>query len=224
LKRIEAEKKRRFGSDKKTQPLDEDQIPFTIPGNWQWTQLAQIGVINPRNDAEDSTDASFIPMPLIFAEYGRASQHEVRTWSEIKKGFTHFADGDVGLAKITPCFENGKSTVFSKLTGGLGAGTTELHIVRPILVLPDYILLYLKTHYFIETGIPKMTGTAGQKRVPKDYFSFSPFPLPPLAEQYRIVAKVDELMALCDEIETKITTNTTTSRELLEATLQEAVH
>lgn len=202
LKRIEAEKRRRFGSDKKTQLLDEVQLPFTIPDNWQWTQLAQIGVINPRNNAEDSTDASFVPMPLIFAEYGRASQHDVRPWSDIKKGFTHFAEGDVGLAKITPCFENGKSTVFRRLTGGLGAGTTELHIVRPIFVLPDYILLYLKTHYFIETGIPKMTGTAGQKRVPKDYFSFSPFPLPPLAEQNRIVAKVDELMKLCDELET----------------------
>lgn len=225
LKRIEAEKKRHFGgSDKKTQSLDKDQIPFAIPHNWQWTQLAQIGVINPRNDAEDSTDASFVPMPLIFAEYGRAHQHEVRSWSEIKKGFTHFAEGDVGLAKITPCFENGKSTVFRNLTGRLGAGTTELHIVRPILVLPDYILLYLKTLFFIETGIPKMTGTAGQKRVPKDYFSFSPFPLPPLAEQHRIVAKVDELMKLCNELEDRISATTTIHRQFLEATLHEAIN
>ncbi|MFA4918782.1 MAG: restriction endonuclease subunit S [Thermodesulfovibrionales bacterium] len=220
VKRIEAEKKRHFGgSDKKTQSLDKDQIPFAIPHNWQWTQLAQIGVINPRNDAEDSTDASFVPMPLIFAEYGRAHQHEVRSWSEIKKGFTHFAEGDVGLAKITPCFENGKSTVFRNLTGRLGAGTTELHIVRPVLVLPDYILLYLKTLFFIETGIPKMTGTAGQKRVPKDYFSFSPFPLPPLAEQYRIVAKVDELMKLCDELEAAQTKRERRRDRLVAATL-----
>jgi type I restriction enzyme S subunit len=222
LKRIEAEKRRHFGgSDKKTQSLDldKDQIPFAIPHNWQWTQLAQIGVINPRNDAEDSTDASFVPMPLIFAEYGRAHQHEVRSWSEIKKGFTHFAEGDVGLAKITPCFENGKSTVFRNLTGRLGAGTTELHIVRPILVLPDYILLYLKTLFFIETGIPKMTGTAGQKRVPKDYFSFSPFPLPPLAEQHRIVAKVDELMKLCNELEAAQTKRERRRERLVAATL-----
>ncbi len=202
LDRIEDEKKQCFSSsDKKTQPLDGDQIPFAIPDNWQWTQLAQIGVINPRNDAEDATDASFVPMPLIFAKYGRVNQHEIRPWNEIKKGFTHFAEGDVGVAKITPCFENGKSTVFRNLTGGLGAGTTELHIVRPVLVNPDYILLFLKTPYFIEMGIPKMTGTAGQKRVPKDYFSFSPFPLPPRAEQHRIVAKVYELMNLCDELE-----------------------
>jgi len=68
-----------------------------------------------------------------------------------------------------------------------------------------------------------MTGTAGQKRVPKDYFAFSPFPLPPLAEQHRIVEKVDELMALCDELEGRINTNTTNSRQLLEATLHEAL-
>lgn len=140
-------------------------------------------------------------MPLIAAEYGVANGLEARPWGEIKKGYTHFAEGDVGLAKITPCFENGKSTVFRGLIGGIGAGTTELHIVRPLFVDADYILLFLKCPHFIETGIPKMTGTAGQKRVPTEYFTSSPFPLPPLAEQQRIVAKVDELMALCDQLE-----------------------
>ena len=118
-----------------------------------------------------------------------------------ERGYTHFAEGDVGLAKITPCFENGKSTVFRNLMNGIGSGTTELHVVRPIFVDPDYILLFLKSPHFIETGIPKMTGTAGQKRVPAEYFAHSAFPLPPLAEQQRIVAKVDELMALCDQLE-----------------------
>jgi len=205
LKRIETEKERltKAGELRKnhTQPLDEEQIAFTIPSAWSWTHLAQIGIINPQNDSEDNADASFVPMRMIYAEYRQPSEREIRHWGEIRKGFTHFADGDVGLAKITPCFENGKSTVFRNLTGGIGAGTTELHIVRPIFVVADYILIFLKSSHFIEAGIPKMTGTAGQKRVPKDYFAFSPFPLPPLAEQHRIVAKVDELMALCDELE-----------------------
>lgn len=177
-------------------------VPFSIPSNWSWSQIAEIGIMSPRNDAPDAMEASFVPMPLIAAEYGVANRHEVRTWGEIKKGYTHFAEGDVGLAKITPCFENGKSTVFRSLTGGIGSGTTELHVVRPLLVVADYILLFWKSPHFIETGIPKMTGTAGQKRVPTDYFANSPFPLPPIAEQHRIVAKVDELMALCDELET----------------------
>lgn len=140
-------------------------------------------------------------MPLIAAEYGVANQHEARPRGEIKKGFTHFAEGDVGLAKTTPCFENGKSTVFRNRTGGIGSGTTELHIVRPLFVDQDYILLFLKSPHFIETGIPEMTGTAGRNRVPTEYFAHSPFPLPPLAEQHRIVAKVDELMGLCDRLE-----------------------
>ena len=140
-------------------------------------------------------------MPLIASGYGLAIEHEIRRWGEIKRGYAHFAEGDVGLAKITPCFENEKSAVFRNLTGGLGSGTTELHIVRPLFVDPDYILIFLKCPHFIEAGILKMTGTAGQKRVPIEYFASSPFPLPPLTEQHRIVAKVDELMALCDRLE-----------------------
>ncbi len=198
LKRIAAEKARlvkagEIRSPKLIRALSEP--PFPIPMNWCWSQIAEIGVLNPRNVAPDTTDASFVPMPLIAAEYGVANDHEIRPWGEIKKGYTHFAEGDVGLAKITPCFENGKSTVFRNLTGSIGSGTTELHIVRPLFVDQDYILIFFKSPRFIKTGIPKMTGTAGQKRVPTEYFVHSPFPLPPLAEQHRIVAKVDELMA-----------------------------
>jgi type I restriction enzyme, S subunit len=177
------------------------ETPFSIPPNWRWSQIAEIGVLSPRNEAPDASESSFVPMPLIAAEYGVANGHKIRPWGEIKKGYTHFAEGDVGLAKITPCFENGKSTVFRKLTGGIGSGTTELHIVRPLFVNQDYILIFFKSPHFIETGIPKMTGTAGQKRVPTEYFAHSPFPLPPLAEQHCIVAKVNELMALCDRLE-----------------------
>ncbi len=187
--------------EKSLPKLDESEAPFLIPNGWRWSQLAEIGFINPRNAAEDQSPASFVPMSMISAEYGVANSDDIRPWGEIKSGFTHFAEGDVGLAKITPCFENGKSTVFRNLKGGIGAGTTELHIVRPVLMSADYILIFLKSPHFIESGIPKMTGTAGQKRVSTDYFANTPFPLPPLAEQHRIVAKVDELMALCDRLE-----------------------
>jgi type I restriction enzyme S subunit len=177
------------------------EVPFPLPAGWRWSQIAEIGLLNLRNAAPDDLQASFVPMPLIAADYGVAHEHEIRPWAEIKKGYTHFANGDVGLAKITPCFENGKSTIFRRLTGGIGSGTTELHIVRPIFADANYILIFFKSPHFIETGIPKMKGTAGQKRVPFEYFAYSPFPLPPLAEQHRIVAKVDELMALCARLE-----------------------
>ncbi len=205
VRRIQAEKGRmlKAGSLKKEKSLPDlaEELPFHIPRSWRWSQLAEVGFINPRNGVADELQASFVPMTRISAEYGVASTHEVRPWREIKSGFTHFADGDAVLAKITPCFENGKSTVFRGLTGGIGAGTTELHVVRPVIVSADYVLIFLKCPHFIESGISKMTGTAGQKRVPTEYFAHSPFPLPPLPEQQRIVAKVEELMALSHRLE-----------------------
>ena len=228
LKRITAEKRRlveagEIRKPKTIAPLNEAETPFVLPENWRWSQIAEIGVLSPRNEATDDIQASFVPMSMIAADYGVASNHEVQRWGDIKKGYTHFAEGDVGLAKITPCFQNGKSTVFRNLTGGLGSGTTELHIVRPLFVNPNFVLLFLKCPYFIETGILKMTGTAGQKRVPTEYFAHSPFPLPPLAEQHRIVAKVDELMALCDRLETSLTTRDEIRRRLLDVLLHETL-
>ena len=176
LKRIRAGKARlvKEGDARKEKALPalvEESLPFPIPGSWRWSQLAEIGFINPRNTADDTLPASFVPMTLISAEYSVSCTHEIRPWGEIKSGFTHFANGDVALAKITPCFQNGKSTVFRELSGGIGAGTTELHVVRPVFVSADYALIFLKSPHFIETGIPLMTGTAGQKRVATEYFS-----------------------------------------------------
>lgn len=224
LKRIAAEKARLVEDGGVRKPkalssLDLDDLPFPLPMGWAWTQIGELGVVSPRIHAPDDQPASFVPMPMIAAEYGVTNEHEPRPWGEIKKGYTHFAEGDVGLAKITPCFENGKSTVFRNLTGGIGSGTTELHIVRPLFVSPDYIVLVIKSPYFIENGIPRMTGTAGQKRVPAEYFTSSPFPLPPLAEQHRIVAKVDELMALCDRLEAARAERETTRDRLTASSL-----
>jgi type I restriction enzyme S subunit len=162
LKRIAKEKARlvKAGEIRSLKPIPAlSETPFQIPMNWRWSQIAETGMLSPRNEASDTTDASFVPMPLIAAEYGVSNDHEIRPWGEIKKGYSHFAEGDVGLAKITPCFENGKSTVFRNLAGGIGSGTTELHIVRPLFVDQNYILIFFKSPHFIETGIPKMTGT-----------------------------------------------------------------
>jgi len=183
--------------------FDENAVPYAIPMGWRWTTLESLGDTKPRNDVADDIKTSFIPMTLIPANYGQRVGHEVRLWEEIKKGYTHFQDGDVVMAKITPCFENGKSAVISGLTGGIGAGTTELHVFRRngTEILPEFVIIFLKSRSYILRGLPRMTGSAGQKRIPYDYFARAPFPLPPLAEQKRIVAKVGELMALCDRLE-----------------------
>ena len=199
--------------------LPHDEWPFPIPAKWQWSRIAEIGAISPRNNVSDNLTASFVSMPMISSQYGVGHKHQPRPWVSIKKGYTHFAEGDVGLAKITPCFENGKSTVFRNLTGGVGSGTTELHIIRPLFVIPDYIIIFLKCPHFIQTGIDRMTGTAGQKRVPTEYFANAPFPLPPLAEQRRIVAKVHDMMTICDQLEAARTEREVTRNRLAAASL-----
>lgn len=208
LKRIVEEKARLVaeGKIKKQKPLtevDEEAEPFELPAGWKWSSLAQVAFVNPRNAAADSLEVSFVPMTFIGTRFDDQHGQEPRLWGEVKQGFTHFAEGDIGIAKITPCFENSKACVFSNLMNGLGAGTTELHIVRPAngTLDPRYVLAYLKSPQFLLVGETKMTGTAGQKRLPKDFVEANPFPLPPLTEQRRIVAKVDELMALCDRLD-----------------------
>lgn len=183
------------------------QPPFALPPGWYWTCLDDLGDTSPRNELPDKTEVGFSPMRLVTAKFGDPISFERRTWGEVRKGFTHFADGDVVLAKITPCFENGKSGIIRAAPNGLGAGTTELHVFRPLpkCVLPEYVLIFLKSPHFLLNGEAHMTGSAGQKRVPWTYFAETAFPLPPLPEQRRIVAKVEELLALCDELEARQT-------------------
>jgi type I restriction enzyme S subunit len=203
----------------KAPTLSEEVPPHALPISWVWTNLYEIGEIGPRNDVDDYIDASFVPMQLISDNYGIPVKHEVKLWKDIKSGFTHFKEEDVVSAKITPCFQNGKSAVMRNLTNGFGAGTTELHVYRSInsCTFPEYVLIYLKSPGFILGGIPKMTGTVGQKRITRDYFAGNHFPLPPLAEQHRIVAKVDELTALCDQLEANIRSKNDTTTRYAEA-------
>ena len=209
LKDIDAEKQRlvkagKIKAPKPLPPIKPEEVPYQLPQGWEWVRLGEIGIINPRNDADDLAKAGFVPMPMIPQGYSEKHQFEERSWIEIKKGYTHFADGDIGMAKITPCFENGKSCVFSGLPNGIGAGTTELHIFRNSFnsVESRFLLWHLKNPHYIWKAAPKMTGSAGQKRVPTPYFTEQLFPLPPLSEQHRIVARIDQLMARCDARET----------------------
>ena len=206
LKRIQQEKARlvKEGKLKKKKPLSpvtEDEVPYDLPEGWVWCRICDSFIVNPRNSLPDDTAVSFIPMTLISSEYFGGHSQEERLWKQVRGGFTHFAENDVVIAKITPCFQNGKSCIMKNLKNGFGAGTTELHILRSVGVLPEYALIFAKNPLFLLDGEKNMTGTAGQQRVPSEFLENYPFPLPPLVEQQRIVAKVDELMALCDELE-----------------------
>ena len=169
-----------------------DDLPFDIPDSWCWTRLKDVFIINPRNKLDDDLDVSFIPMPLIDDGYSGKHTAEVRQWKEVKNGFTHFAEGDIGVAKITPCFENRKSAVFENLSNGYGAGTTELHVLRPFSsnILAQYLLAYVKSDYFVENGKQAFTGAVGQQRIGKEYVENAYFPIPPANEQKRIVQQI----------------------------------
>ena len=204
---IQAEKQRLIAEKKikKEKPLPEitdDEKPFDIPESWKWVRVQEITCLNPKNDLPDELETSFIPMALVDDGYRNHHSFETRKWGDIKKGFTHFANGDIGIAKITPCFQNRKSVVFRNLKNGYGAGTTELSIVRVVdgLLSRDFLLWFFKSAYFIENGVKSFTGTAGQQRIHKDYLATCVFPLPPLAEQKRIVEKLEQLLPLCERL------------------------
>ena len=146
---------------------------------------------------------SFVPMPLIQEGYVNKHTDEEKIWGSVKSGFTHFANNDVGVAKITPCFENKKSVVFKGLKNGYGAGTTELHIIRTIdnLIYPEYVLWNVKTDNFISNGIKAFSGAVGQKRIGKDFIEKSLIPIAPTNEQKRILECISIAFEYIDSIE-----------------------
>ena len=148
-----------------------NELPYKIPDSWEWAKIGDIFQVNPRNKIEDLLEVSFIPMPLIDDGFSGKHTSEERVWRKVKSGFTHFMEGDIGIAKITPCFENRKSVVFRNLKNGYGAGTTELHILRPYAstIFPEYVLAYVKSSMFISKGKQEFTGAVGQQRIGKDY-------------------------------------------------------
>ena len=181
----------------------EDEIPFDVPNNWEWVRIKTACVINPRNSIDDNTEVSFVSMANIKEGYANKFISDIRVWKKVKKGYTHFANNDIGIAKITPCFENKKSVVFSSLINGYGAGTTELYILRTIssLVIPEYLLNFVKRDDFIAGGVLTFSGDVGQQRVTKDYVANYLFTLPPLNEQQRILNAVHTATSLIESIE-----------------------
>ena len=170
-----------------------DEIPFVIPETWQWVRIRDVFQLNPKNEAEDEKLVAFIPMEKISAGYKSDFTFDTAKWGTIKKGFTHFANGDVAFAKITPCFQNRKSAIFHDLPNGIGAGTTELKVLRPYGNTIDrwYLLYFLESPYFIDEATFK--GTANQQRIVVGYLEDKLFPLPTQKEQQRIVAQIERL-------------------------------
>lgn len=172
----------------------------SIPSSWTRIAIGDLVSFAPKNDCSDGTSVGFVPLRLMGTTYRSIHSCECKQWYEVKKGYTHFADGDVLLARITPCFENGKAGIAQCLPNGVGAGSTEYFVFRPIrsVLIPELLLAFFKTPNFLKDGALVMSGAVGQQRVPKSFVLESIFPLPPLSEQKRIADKLDAVLARVD--------------------------
>ena len=173
-----------------------ENLPFNIPDSWKWARLGNALIINPRNNIDDKTEVSFVEMKSLKYGFNNGFTCEERKWSTVKSGFTHFRDYDVAFAKITPCFQNRKSCMFQNLINGYGAGTTELHILRAYsnTILPEYLLWFVKSPYFIEYGKQNFSGTAGQQRFGTNEMKNTFIPIPPYNEQEKIIKRIKLLL------------------------------
>ena len=160
--------------------------------------------INPKTRADDGMDAGFVPMTNIQDSFKNSIRYEPRLWGNIKKGYTHFKNGDIVVAKISPCLENRKSAVIVGLPNGIGAGTTELNVFRSEYVLPLYGLFFFKSDYFISQCVGSFNGVVGQQRVSTRVIEDIEFPLPPLKEQEHIFNKINELFKILDDISAEL--------------------
>lgn len=199
---------------KKTDPSKR-----SLPDGWQWVQLGNVCSINPRRIARlnrhDDAPTTFVGMAAVDEQEGVIARPEVRSYREVRKGYTYFTEGDVLFAKITPCMQNGKHAIARGLIDGIGFGSTEFHILHPS---PQVTAAWI--HYFVRqpsvllSAIAHFTGTVGQQRVPEDFLEALEIPLPSVREQQRITTLLTEQMAAVERARSAAEAQLEAAREL----------
>ncbi|WP_242115562.1 N-6 DNA methylase [Sphingomonas lacusdianchii] len=165
--------------------------------------IGDICVINPRKskigDLNPETMVSFVPMAVLNEHRINFVSDESKLLGEVSAGYTYFADGDVLLAKVTPCFENGKAGIARGLTNGIGFGSSEFYVLRPgEQVLAQWVYHCVTHPSFRTPAVANMTGTGGLQRVPRDFVERFEIPLPPLEIQREIVAEIEGYQKVVD--------------------------
>lgn len=158
-------------------------------------KLCEICEINPRktNQLTDDFEVSFVSMSDVNSHDYYFSPKQVKLFNEVSKGYTYFEEGDVLLAKITPCFENGKSAIARDLRNGIGFGSTEFIVLRANnKTTAEWIFNFVSNPAFINDGRKHMTGSAGQKRLSIDFLRDYMIPLPPLEIQKKLVEEAEK--------------------------------
>ena len=158
-----------------------------VPNGWEVKKLNELCEINPKKPSKPNDElVSFISMSQI-SEDGQIISTETNTYDEVSKGFTSFQDKDVLVAKITPCFENGKGALAHSLVNGIGFGSTEFHVLRAKKITdPKFIYYLTRTNAFRAKGTMNMQGSAGHRRVTTDFIKVYKINTPPLPEQQKI--------------------------------------
>ena len=169
------------------------------PTGWEVRPLGKACEVNPSGrtvSPPDDSLVSFLPMAAVEELTGRIDLSDERTFGSVRKGYTRFKEGDVLFAKITPSMENGKVAIARGLKNGMGCGTTEFHVLRPGPdVLSEWLWYFTVSTKFRNDARHEMSGAVGQMRVPTGFLEDYPIPLPPLADQRRIVSRIEELFS-----------------------------
>ena len=172
-------------------------MPGTDAFGWGLVPLGSTCNINPKKSLDSrlvsGAMVSFVPMPAV-TEHGEIDATAIKEYDEVKTGFTYFAENDVLFAKITPCMENGKGAVAKGLHNGIGFGSTEFHVLRPISGKTDPYWIYTLTAFsqFRIDAASNMTGSAGQRRVPASFLENYRVSLPPIELQEQFAAFVEQ--------------------------------
>jgi type I restriction enzyme M protein len=169
---------------------------ITSTSSYKMVCLHEVAQINPPKGElialDEEMEVSFVPMADLSENQISFSPTEKKLLKEVIKGYTYFKENDVLVAKITPCFENGKAGLARNLVNGIGFGSTEFYVIRAKDVIkPELIYYYLTTSRFQEMGRANMTGSAGQQRVPRSILENFQIPLPPLTVQQELVAEIE---------------------------------
>ncbi|BBL77457.1 restriction endonuclease subunit S [Methylomagnum ishizawai] len=193
---------------------------------WQLKSLADVCQIKPpksevRRQLSETDLVSFVPMEDLGIEQKLLVPTQTKPLLEVIGSYTYFADGDVLLAKITPCFENGKLGIAENLSNGIGFGSSEYIVFRPSSsVNKDWLYYFLSRDSFRREGAERMSGAVGHKRVSKDFIEQYKIPVPPLSEQQRIVAILDEAFDGIATAKANAERNLQNARALFESHLQ----
>jgi restriction endonuclease S subunit len=210
-------------------PLKDSGIDWLghIPAHWEVKRLKFCCNINPSkaeiSDIPKDLEISFLPMERI-GEYGELNLEETSSIRDSWEGYSYFRNEDVIVAKITPCFENGKGAICQGLLNGLGFGTTELHVLRGHKDLFSKFLYFItKSAPFRKLGTASMYGAAGQKRVPESFIKDFIIGLPRFEEQQKIIKFLELEMAKIDALITKIRKSIERLKEYRTALISAAV-